>query len=113
MVDCYFPGTVSNANRAGVPHPAAIGGRDAEIHRSKVGTRFLQDGTPPRLRLAILNQQEDALDSRELPNNFREGPGNRCEFSWPIRWFVLSTEPRCRMRFPFGRHAKTQSIRGG
>src|SRR6266404_6658167 len=46
-----------------------------------------------------------------MPNDFRERPGNRREFSGPVAEFVRPAEPSGLVALPFGGHAKAKVMR--
>src|SRR5216684_3542354 len=45
-----------------------------------------------------------------MADNFSEGPRNGRKFSRPIGYFVRPAEPGGFVRFPFGGHAKADSV---
>src|SRR5260370_18777540 len=46
-----------------------------------------------------------------MADDFGEGPGNGRKFSRPVGYFVRPAEPGRFVRFPFGGHAETESVR--
>src|SRR5579859_1514073 len=111
IIESDFTGFGSNTDRAGVPHPAAIGGRDEKIHGIEIRSRFFEDRAHARLRFAIFNQQENALDARKMADDFGESPGNSGKFSRPIACFVGPAEPGRLVWFPFRGHAEAERER--
>ena len=99
-----FPGRVADGDRAGVAHPSAVGGNAKEIDGGEIGAGLFQNGADFGFSCAILHQQINALNAREMPDDFREGPGNRRELSRPVGLFVRPAEPRGVVMFPLGGH---------
>ena len=60
-----------------------------------------------RFRGAILDEQKDALDAREVANDLGVGPGNGGKFSGPVGLFMGPAEPCGFVMLPFGRHPET------
>src|SRR5690349_4758280 len=65
------------------------------------------------MRFAILDQKENALNARQVPNDFCKRPRNDDKFAWPVGGLVRPAEPRSFVRFPFGGHAETECARSG
>src|ERR1700682_1423546 len=102
-----FAGTASHADGTGVAHPAAIGGHAEEINSVEVHAGFFQDVADARFGGAILDEQVDAFDMREMTNYFGVGPGNRRKFGGAVGLFVASAAPSCFLMLPLGRHPET------
>src|SRR5258708_27013348 len=102
-----FAGAAFDANGAGVAHPAAISGDAEEIDGGEVYAGLFQDVAHTRFRGAILDEQIDALDTREVTNDFCVGPGDGGEFAGPVRLFVRPPEPGGFMMLPLGGHPAT------
>ena len=71
-----FAGRILYADRAGVAHPAAIGGDAEEIDGGEVGAGFFQDGADTGFGGAIFDEEINALDLGEMADDFGEGPRN-------------------------------------
>src|SRR5689334_21998487 len=93
IVEGDFTGFTANGDGSGVAHPAAIGGHDEKIHGVEIRSRLFEDRAHARLRFAIFNQQENALDARQVANDFGESPRNNGKFSGPVGYFVRPAEP--------------------
>src|SRR5205814_6374757 len=103
-----FAGFVSNADRAGIAHPAAIGRHAEKINGVDVCSGLLQNASNARFGGTVFNEKIDALDLRQVAYDFCKGPRNGCEFSGPVSYFVWPAEPGGFVRFPFGGHAKAE-----
>src|SRR6266581_1269928 len=111
MVAGDFAGTVSNADGAGVAHPAAIGWHAEKIHGIEICSGLFQDGSNARFGGAVFDQEINAFDRRQMADDFSKGPGNGRKFSRPVGYFMRPAEPGGFVRFPFGGHAETESVR--
>src|SRR6266404_611581 len=108
-----FAGTASHADGTGVAHPAAIGRDTKKVDSGEVHAGLFQDVARTRFRSAILNEQIDALNAREVANDFGIGPGNRGKFAGPVSLFVGPAEPGGFVMLPLGRHPETTFERSG
>src|SRR3984893_8804234 len=108
-----FAGAAFDADGSGVAHPAAIGGDAEEIDGGEVHARLFQDVAHTRFCSSILDEQIDALDTREVTNYFCIGPRNRCKFAGPVRLFVGPAEPGSFMMLPLCGHPETTFEWGG
>src|SRR5258707_14698660 len=86
-----FAGTAFDADGPGVAHPAAIGGDSEEIDGGEGHAGLFQYVAHTRFRGAILDEQIDALDTRDVGNDFCGYPGSGGEFAGPVR--VLYSTP--------------------
>src|SRR6266568_4386864 len=111
MVAGDFAGTVSNADGAGVAHPAAIGWHAEKIHGIEICSRLFQVGSNARFGGAVFDQEINAFYRRQMADDFSKGPGNGRKFSRPVGYFMRPAEPGGFVRFPFGGHAETESVR--
>ena len=103
-----FAGFVSNADWAGITHPSAICGDAKEIHGVKICFRFFQHGSNARFGGAVFNEEKNALDARQVANDFREGPRNNRKFPGPVGYLVRPAEPGGFVRLPFGGHSEAE-----
>ena len=108
MIESDFAGFVSNADRAGVAQPAAIGGNPEKINCVEICPGFVQDGSNARFGGAVFNEEINALDFGQMADNFREGPGDGRKFPGPIGELVRPAEPGGFVGFPFGRHSEAE-----
>src|SRR5256885_14499959 len=108
MIVSNFCALVTNTDGTGVAHPSAIGWYAEEIHGAEICAGLLQDGSHARFAFAVLHEEINALDSRQMTDNFREGPRNGRELIGPVRQFMRPAEPGGFVAFPFGGHAKAE-----
>src|SRR5260370_11195122 len=111
MVVSNLADFVSNADRAGVAHPAAIGGHTEKIHRAEIGAGFFQDGANARFGGAVFDKKMGAFHLRQMTDDLRKRPRDGRKFSGPIRYLVRPAEPGGFMAFPFGGHAEAEGAR--
>ena len=62
-----FAGGVAYADRAGIAHPAAVSGNAEEIDGVEIGAGLFQNGADFGFGGAILHEEIDALNAREVP----------------------------------------------
>jgi len=79
----------------------------------EIDVRFFQDGFDARFGGGSFNQEEDALNTGEMANNFSEGPGNGGEFAGPIGQFMRPAKESAFVGRKFGGHPVIQGLRGG
>src|SRR5207245_10148115 len=55
---------------------------------------------------AVFNEEKNALDARQVANDFPEGPRNNRKFPGPVGYLVRPAEPGGFVRLPFGGHSE-------
>src|SRR2546427_11845384 len=108
MIVSNFCGFVANTDGTGVAHPSAVGWYAEEIHGAEIGAGLLQDGSHARFGFAVLHEEINAFDFRQVTDNFREGPRNGRELIGPVCQFMRPAEPGGFVAFPFGGHTEAE-----
>ena len=79
-----YTGRILYTDGSRVAHPSAISGNPEEIYCGEIGAGFLKDSADSGFGFFIFNQKIDALDLRQVTNDFREGPWDGRKFSRPV-----------------------------